>query len=104
MKYLFIISAVLFLFSSCFSGTDMKVHTPGSGDAYCSYSATGAGAGAFNVCVFCPTGASICGTLKEIRILRVHHWITPNEYDYYTLTSTGTGCSSCTGELYLEKE
>ncbi|MEZ5195720.1 MAG: hypothetical protein R2764_04800 [Bacteroidales bacterium] len=104
MKNLILLFGIAFLLASCSSATDMKVHEHKEGDTYCTYSAVGAGPGSFDVCVFCPAGAAICGTLKEVRVLREHHWILPNEYDYFTLTSTGRSCNTCTGLLYWEKE
>jgi hypothetical protein len=104
MKQLFFLSSILIFLSSCYDGTDMKPHSNKAGDTYCTYSATGAGSGAFTVCIFCPQGFARCGTLNEIRVLRAHHWLTPNDYDYYTLTSTGGECTNCSGQLYLERE
>ena len=108
MKSLFYAAIALFfsvMIASC-GETDVVDYTPAPGDAFCTYDATGATNVPFRVCVLCPTGAAICGTIKEVRILREHNWITPNKYDYYSLTPVAgaTGCSSCTGQYYWKKE
>jgi hypothetical protein len=104
MKITLLSLAIVFTFTACSDAVDMIDHTPAPGDTYCTYSAVGAGEGSFNVCILCPIGNAICGTIKKVRILREHHWFKPNEYDEFTLTSTGQGCTTCTGLFYWKRE
>jgi hypothetical protein len=102
MKYLIVLCGILFLMTSC---DDVLItHVNKAGDVYCSYDATGGTGGAFKVCVWCPLGTGQCGTLTEVYVLREHNWFTPNRYDHYTLTSTGTTCAECQGNEYFQKK
>jgi hypothetical protein len=105
MKKFLVLSLSVIFFCAC-NETDVKNHIHKPGDVYCSYIAKGSGDSTFPVCVYCPLGNAMCGTIKTARVLRKHNWITPNQYDRYHLTPNPntSGCNACEGVFMWEKE